>query len=144
MKKIGKILSGILAITIMATQLMPAFSLASTEVKAENCKKDLVLWYDEPAQSWMRQSLPIGNGYMGAMVFGGVTEETVQFNEKTLWTGGPGSENYNFGITDTVKEQAYNQLMAVREKLLQGAQSGFLCPLRTGSARPIGNGPREW
>lgn len=58
-----------------------------------------VLWYDEPAHDWEREALPIGNGALGAMVFGGVTHERVQFNEKTLWTGGPGSKSgYDFGI----------------------------------------------
>jgi len=58
----------------------------------------LTLWYDEPATNWETQALPIGNGALGGMVFGGVATETVQFNEKTLWTGGPGStQGYNFG-----------------------------------------------
>ncbi|MEH1124899.1 glycoside hydrolase family 95 protein [Micromonospora sp. CPCC 206061] len=57
-----------------------------------------VLWYAEPATHWETQALPIGNGALGAMVFGGVAVETVQFNEKTLWTGGPGSAwGYDFG-----------------------------------------------
>ncbi|MCW6008197.1 glycoside hydrolase family 95 protein [Micromonospora sp. CPCC 205371] len=57
-----------------------------------------MLWYDEPATDWETQALPIGNGALGAMVFGGIAVETVQFNEKTLWTGGPGSaQGYDFG-----------------------------------------------
>ncbi|MEU4241877.1 glycoside hydrolase family 95 protein [Actinoplanes sp. NPDC026619] len=51
----------------------------------------LRLWYDSPATDWESQALPIGNGSLGAMVFGAAGTETVQFNEKTLWTGGPGS-----------------------------------------------------
>lgn len=58
----------------------------------------MTLWYDEPAGDWESESLPIGNGAMGASVFGGVDSELLQFNEKTLWTGGPGSkQGYNFG-----------------------------------------------
>jgi alpha-L-fucosidase 2 len=45
-----------------------------------------VLWYRQPATAW-NEALPVGNGRMGAMVFGGVTNERVQFNEQTLWTG---------------------------------------------------------
>lgn len=56
-----------------------------------------VLWYDEPAASWESHALPIGNGTLGGMVFGGVARETVQFNEKSLWTGGPGVPGYHFG-----------------------------------------------
>ncbi len=60
-----------------------------------------VLWYDAPATDWEREALPIGNGAMGAMIFGGVAAERVQFNEKTLWTGGPGSQaGYDFGIPE--------------------------------------------
>lgn len=48
-------------------------------------------------KDWESQNLPIGNGRLGAMVGGGVDEETLQFNESTLWTGGPGSAGYDFG-----------------------------------------------
>ena len=44
------------------------------------------LWYDAPADEWMK-SLPIGNGRVGAMVFGGVDEETVALNESSMWAG---------------------------------------------------------
>jgi alpha-L-fucosidase 2 len=58
-----------------------------------------VLWYEQPASDWEREALPIGNGALGAMIFGGVEQERVQFNEKTLWTGGPGSKDgYDFGL----------------------------------------------
>lgn len=45
------------------------------------------LWYDKPAEDWMMQALPIGNGEFGGMFFGGVEREQLQFNDKTLWTG---------------------------------------------------------
>ncbi|MFL9842395.1 glycoside hydrolase family 95 protein [Sphingomonas sp. ST-64] len=46
------------------------------------------LWYRQPAAEWT-QALPIGNGRIGAMLFGGVAQERLQLNEDTLWTGGP-------------------------------------------------------
>ena len=46
------------------------------------------LWYQQPARNWV-EALPIGNGRLGAMIFGGAQEERVQFNEDTLWSGGP-------------------------------------------------------
>ncbi|WP_431935452.1 glycoside hydrolase family 95 protein [Micromonospora sp. RP3T] len=61
----------------------------------------MTLWYDEPATDWESQSLPIGNGALGASVFGGVQAEQLQFNEKSLWTGGPGSPGYDFGDWST-------------------------------------------
>ena len=48
----------------------------------------LCLWYTRPAKAWT-DALPVGNGRMGAMVFGGVTTERIQFNEHTVWTGKP-------------------------------------------------------
>ena len=47
-----------------------------------------VLWYRAPAASW-NEALPVGNGRLGAMVFGGVAQERLQLNEDTLWAGGP-------------------------------------------------------
>ena len=48
----------------------------------------LSLWYRQPASKWV-EALPVGNGRLGGMVFGGVTEERIQLNEDTLWAGGP-------------------------------------------------------
>jgi alpha-L-fucosidase 2 len=48
----------------------------------------LTLWYAAPARQWL-EAVPVGNGRMGAMVFGGVHEERIQFNEHTVWAGGP-------------------------------------------------------
>ena len=70
------------------------------------------LWYKQPATDWMSQALPIGNGFMGAMIFGGVNEDRIQFNEQSLWAGGPGaSESYNSGI----REDAHKALPEIRE-----------------------------
>ena len=54
----------------------------------KNAKTIKVLTYDHPARSW-NEALPVGNGRLGAMVFGIVTRECIQFNEETLWTGAP-------------------------------------------------------
>jgi alpha-L-fucosidase 2 len=50
---------------------------------------DLKLFYAQPAKVWMTDALPIGNGRIGGMVFGGFAQEHIQFNEDTLWTGSP-------------------------------------------------------
>ncbi|MDR6944014.1 glycoside hydrolase family 95 protein [Mucilaginibacter pocheonensis] len=55
---------------------------------AARSQTDLKLWYKQPAQKWT-DALPIGNGRLGAMIFGGAEEDRVQFNEQTLWTGSP-------------------------------------------------------
>ena len=46
------------------------------------------IWFRKPATEW-NQALPVGNGRLGAMIFGGTAEEHIQLNEETLWTGGP-------------------------------------------------------
>jgi Glycosyl hydrolase family 65, N-terminal domain len=50
---------------------------------------DLTLWYAQAGRTWMTEALPIGNGRIGGMVFGGIEQEHIQFNEDTLWSGGP-------------------------------------------------------
>ncbi|WP_199443503.1 glycosyl hydrolase family 95 catalytic domain-containing protein [Umezawaea beigongshangensis] len=63
-----------------------AGSAAPPDVRAVD---DLALWYDEPAGTdWLR-ALPVGNGRLGAMVFGNVDAERLQLNEDTVWAGGP-------------------------------------------------------
>ncbi|MBB6460492.1 glycosyl hydrolase family 95 catalytic domain-containing protein [Flammeovirga kamogawensis] len=84
------------------------------EHKEENA---LRLWYDKPAKDWQSEALPIGNGYMGAMFFGGTNKEQIQFSEGTLWSGGAGSnDNYNFGV----RKDAWKHLDAVRKLLDEG------------------------
>lgn len=51
-------------------------------------QQDTQLWYDKPAEVWT-EALPLGNGYMGAMLYGGVTKEHLQLNESTLYSGDP-------------------------------------------------------
>lgn len=55
--------------------------------KSENLNK---LWYNEPAKRWV-EALPIGNGRMGAMIYGGPETEHIQLNEETIWAGEPGN-----------------------------------------------------
>ena len=50
-------------------------------------KADDILWLDKPATNWEKEAMPLGNGRLGCMVFGGVPEERIQFNVDSLWTG---------------------------------------------------------
>ena len=52
-------------------------------------KSPLTLWYRTPGAKWESEALPIGNGNLGAMVFGGVEHERLQLNEHSLWSGHP-------------------------------------------------------
>jgi alpha-L-fucosidase 2 len=78
-----------------------------------------LLWYDKPATDWEKEALPIGNGRMGAMVFGGVQSERLQISEKSLWTGGPGAEGgYDYGLP--AQSQAA-LVTGIGKQLLEGA-----------------------
>ena len=72
--------------------------------------QNLKLWYKQPAAAWT-EALPIGNGRLGAMVFGGVQEDLIQLNESSLWSGGP--------VTPNVNPEAASYLPQVREALLK-------------------------
>jgi alpha-L-fucosidase 2 len=74
------------------------------------CQNNLKLWYKKPAKLWT-EALPLGNGRLGAMVFGGIKQEIIQLNESTLWTGGPVRTNVNPG--------AYDNLLLARKALLE-------------------------
>ncbi|MBS1511309.1 MAG: glycoside hydrolase family 95 protein [Bacteroidetes bacterium] len=68
--------------------------LAGIIVLQTSKAQDNKLWYNKPATVWT-EALPIGNGRIGTMVFGGVNEELLQMNEATLWSGGPVKDNVN-------------------------------------------------
>ena len=72
----------------------------------------LSLWYKQPAAEWVA-ALPVGNGRLGGMVFGGIAHERIQFNEHTVWTGEP---------HDYAHRGAYQSLAKIRELLVQGKQ----------------------
>lgn len=55
-------------------------------------QQDCVLWYAKPAQNW-NEALPIGNGRLGAMVYGGCRNEIIQLNEESLWAGSKSEAN---------------------------------------------------
>lgn len=69
-----------------------------------------VMWYDKPAAVW-EDALPVGNGRLGAMVFGGVKEERIQLNEETYWSGGPYS---------TVVKGGHEALPEIQKLIFEG------------------------
>src|SRR5271157_3609681 len=88
----------------------------------------LTLWYRQPAKVWT-EALPIGNGNLGAMVFGGVQHERIQLNEHTLWSGGPVLED---------SADARDAIAQIRKLLLEGK---FAEANRIGAAwRPAAQG----
>jgi alpha-L-fucosidase 2 len=85
------------------------FIFVTTEAQEKN---NLTLWYYQPAEKWT-EALPIGNGRLGAMIFGGVEQDRIQFNEETLWTGKP--RDYN-------RPDAFHYLPQIRKLLFEGKQ----------------------
>lgn len=87
MRKKFKKLVGITTAVAMAVSLVPTNVFAEepeVAVAEESAKNDNLLrvWYDEPATDWQTQSLAIGNGYMGSLVFGGINKDKIHINEK--------------------------------------------------------------
>ncbi|HVE56324.1 MAG TPA: glycoside hydrolase family 95 protein [Pyrinomonadaceae bacterium] len=84
--------------------------LGVSKILSAEISSDLLIWFDSPAKVFT-QSLPLGNGRLGAMVFGGVGEERVVLNEGTLWSGAP---------QDSDKPDAAKYLPEIRRLLLEG------------------------
>ena len=72
----------------------------------------MILWYDAPAREWT-EALPVGNGRLGAMIFGGTEKERLQLNDDRLWNGAP---------HDYAREGAVEHLDAIRALLSEGRQ----------------------
>ncbi|WP_146395964.1 glycosyl hydrolase family 95 catalytic domain-containing protein [Planctomycetes bacterium CA13] len=71
----------------------------------------LTLWYRKPATRWETEALPVGNGRLAAMVFGGIDHERIQLNEETVWDGAP---------SDTNNPEALAALPQVQRLLFEG------------------------
>jgi alpha-L-fucosidase 2 len=89
-----------------------------------------VLWYREPAKIW-EEALPVGNGRLGAMIFGGVADERIQLNESTLWDGYPLDPNNPESLKALTEvrsllfENKNNEAVALAGKSMMGIPSGI-------------------
>lgn len=72
----------------MAGSMLPTAAFIEPEERDSIADSELLLWYRQPAKQWI-DGMPLGNGRLGAMVFGGTTLERIGLNEDTLWSGGP-------------------------------------------------------
>ncbi|MFZ0428995.1 MAG: glycoside hydrolase family 95 protein, partial [Acidobacteriota bacterium] len=113
----------ILALFLSIDGLLPAQGLSEP---ASTRESDWVLWYRQPAQEWV-EALPVGNGRLGAMIFGGVSRERIQLNEDTIWSGGrprpapPGAFRWLPEIRRLLFNGRYSEAEdLVRDKLLTG------------------------
>lgn len=85
------------------------------------------LWYKQPASEW-EEALPLGNGHMGAMIFGNVANERIQLNEEHMWYGGNVDRNNPDAISHLpkIRELIFEGKISEAEKLMSYALSG--CP----------------
>lgn len=83
------------------------------------------LWYQEPACNW-NEALPMGNGRLGAMIFGGIKEEHLQVNEDSVWYGGPMDRNNPSALENLpkIREHILNGRIPEAEELMVYALSG--------------------
>ena len=105
-----------LLIAITAIIALPAVgrtsAMATDAVAVESKSQDrqLALWYESPARGW-GEAIPVGNGRLGAMVFGAVDEERIVLNESSVWSG---------SINDDNRKDAYKALPEIRRLLAEG------------------------
>jgi alpha-L-fucosidase 2 len=122
-----------LQMCLVAGLLLSIILLNSKPARAQQALK---MWYKQPARNW-NEALPVGNGRIGAMIFGGVNEELIQLNEETLWSGGPVNNNPNpeaVKYLPQVRKALENEDYKLAEELTKKIQGPF-----TESYEPLGD-----
>jgi alpha-L-fucosidase 2 len=124
---------------LLASALIVSALFVSQRSRADDAThQTLRLWYSQPAEKWT-DALPVGNGRMGAMVFGGISHERIQFNEDTLWKGFP---------HDYDRADAHDHLAQIRQLIFDGktkeaidvTRTNFLSdPIRQKPYQPFGD-----
>lgn len=100
----------LMVFTILLSGSLLAGGNPTIQSSTQQPSGEWVLWYTQPAEKWV-EALPIGNGRLGAMVFGGVLDERIQLNEDTLWDGYP---------RERVNPEGLKALPKIRQLLFEG------------------------
>ncbi|WP_439379684.1 glycosyl hydrolase family 95 catalytic domain-containing protein [Amycolatopsis lexingtonensis] len=110
-------------------------SAAPAAVRAVN---DLALWYDEPAGTEWLRALPIGNGRLGAMVYGNTDTERLQLNEDTVWAGGPHdySNTQGAGALSQIRQLVFSNQWTQAQSLIDQKMLGT--PAAQQPYQPVG------
>ncbi len=85
-------------------------SKVAESISNKSFNPSTLLWHKKPAEEW-ENAFPVGNGRLGAMVYGGIKEEKIQLNEDTYWSGGPYS---------TVVKGGYKELPKIQKLIFEG------------------------
>ena len=123
--------------TLLLAAILSGATLASCS--QQEPATDWRLWYEQPADEWMK-ALPVGNGRLGAMVYGGAPDETIALNEITFWTGYYDAQQDPVGGAEHQEEMRklffagdYDRLHEVAAKYMTGKAAKF------GSHIPVGD-----
>ncbi|MFP4502559.1 MAG: glycosyl hydrolase family 95 catalytic domain-containing protein [Candidatus Hydrogenedentota bacterium] len=128
--------------------LMLSVVTAVMGANAEPLPGPNTLWYEEPAEEWT-EALPVGNGRLGAMVFGGFPEERIQFNEETLWDGyprdrvNPKAKEALPEVQRLLFEDKNEEAAALAEKTMMGIPERINSYQTFGDLHIAFNGPQE-
>lgn len=128
--------------TLIMRVCVALLAIISSSCSPETSKppeaKEMVVWYNKPGEAWL-DGLLIGNGYMGANVFGRVQNERIALNESTFWSGRP--HDYNdpdaFKYFDQIKELVFSGKYKEAEKLADEHFYGI--PVAQQAYEPVGD-----
>ena len=116
--------------------ILSALLLISQLAVAQQPKDNLSLWYLQPAKDW-NEALPVGNGRIGAMVYGSTWNETIQLNEESLWAGCPADGNTeSAAIMPEIQKRLLEGDVAGAVELAEANLAGN--PLKIRSYQPFG------
>lgn len=107
--------------------ILSTFFFVSIHAYAQSTNHKLLMWYNKPATIW-EEALPLGNGKTGAMIFGGVKKERIQFNDNTLWSGEPNENQYNPKAKDllpVLRKHIFNKEYKEAEETWRGMQGPY-------------------
>jgi len=124
---------------VMALLVFPLLCWATTVCGASQAsQRDMLLWYRQPAQKWL-EAMPLGNGYMGAMVFGGIDQERIALNESSFWSGHPHDYNDTNAISyfPQIRDLVFAGKFQEAEKMADDHFFGI--PKAQQAYEPIGN-----
>lgn len=122
--------------SMRAVALISMLPLTPLSSKAESHQLPLKLWYDTPA-TFFEESMPLGNGKLGALVYGGVADNTIYLNDLTLWTGKPIDKDEDKGASrwiPEIRKALFNEDYKTADSLqlrVQGHNSCYYQPLAT-------------
>ncbi len=121
-------------------QSAAAIALIPTIEPGEAADSSTTLWYRKPASRW-NEALPVGNGHLGAMIFGGIEEERIQLNEHSLWSGRAAADDTpkTLAALPKVRELLFAEKYAEANALAQEQMMTPMNPETFGSYQTLGD-----